>query len=122
MKRYDKELLQYVIATREATDSLINREIRNDYLQNLLKGFILRKKDDRRIFDPNIKGVLWTGLLKKRLQPKCPNPDNNPGCRKILTRDDAQVDHIYPWSKGGPTSLKNAQLICSSCNKRKGNR
>ena len=39
-----------------------------------------------------------------------------------LTYDDAQVDHKYPWSKGGRTKLENARLLCSSCNKSKGNR
>jgi 5-methylcytosine-specific restriction endonuclease McrA len=121
-KGYERELLQYVIATRQSTDSLTNRQIRHEYLQKLLKGFILKRKDDKRIFDQNIKGVLWTRLLQRSTNPKCPNPDSNPKCVKALVYDDAQVDHIYPWSKGGKTNLKNAQLICSSCNKRKGSK
>jgi 5-methylcytosine-specific restriction endonuclease McrA len=87
-----------------------------------VKGFILKQKDGRRIFDQNIKGVLWTRLLQKYKVPKCPNPDQNEDCKKILTYYDAQIDHINPWSKGGRTILKNAQLICSSCNKRKGSK
>lgn len=121
-KGYEKDLLQYVIATREGTDALKNREIRHEYLKKLLKGFILRKKDDRRVFDANVKGVLWTRLLQKSASPKCPNSKRNLGCKKHLTFDDAQVDHIHPWSKGGKTNLKNAQLICSYCNKQKSNK
>jgi hypothetical protein len=119
-KGYERELLQYVIATRESTDSLANRNIRNEYLKKFLRGFLLKKKDDKRIFDANIKGVLWTRLLQKTSNPKCPNPKNNPNCRKMLSFENAQVDHIHPWSKGGKSDLKNAQLICSSCNKSKG--
>ena len=118
-KSYEKDLVQYIIATREATDALRNRELRHEYLKKLLKGFILRKKDDKRIFDQNINGVLWTRLLQRSTMPKCPNPNNNPNCNKNLLFEDAQVDHIHPWSKGGRTNLKNAQLICSSCNKHK---
>lgn len=119
LKSHDRELIQYIIATRQSTDSLGSRKIRNDYLQALLKGFFLKRKDDKRIFDKNIKGVLWTRLLQRFNVPKCPNPDKNPNCKKILTYDDAQIDHVDPWCKGGRTTIGNAQLICSSCNKRK---
>ena len=33
-----------------------------------------------------------------------------------------QVDHKDPWSKGGRTTLANAQLLCEHHNKAKGNR
>lgn len=32
-----------------------------------------------------------------------------------------EVDHIKPFSKGGPTTLDNAQVLCVECNRRKGN-
>ncbi|MCX7361699.1 MAG: HNH endonuclease [Alphaproteobacteria bacterium] len=32
------------------------------------------------------------------------------------------VDHIVPWSKGGPTTLLNLQTLCSACNIGKSNR
>lgn len=121
-KGVDRELIQYIIATRESTDSLANRQIRNDYLQKLLKGFILKQKDAKRIFDPEMKSLLWTRLLQSASKPRCPNPNNIDTCKKELTLEDAQIDHIHPWSKGGKTNLKNAQLICSTCNKSKGAR
>jgi hypothetical protein len=104
-KGADRDMLQYVIATRQSTDSLKSRQIRNDFLQKLLKGFVLRKRDNRRIFDENTKGILWTRLLQRYKNPKCPNPNNNPKCKKVLTEDDTQIDHVHPWS--------------TSCNKHK---
>lgn len=32
----------------------------------------------------------------------------------------AEVDHIYPWSRGGPTVPSNGQALCTSHNRRKG--
>jgi 5-methylcytosine-specific restriction endonuclease McrA len=117
----EKQLSQYIVSTRQATDSNHHREIRHDFLMSVLKdGIILKKKDSRRAFDENVKGLLWNELLVKSRKPKCPNPLNNPKCKKYLTFEDAQVDHIHPWSKGGKTSFENARLICSSCNSSKG--
>ena len=32
---------------------------------------------------------------------------------------ELQVDHIFPWSKGGETVLKNLQTLCFRCNRGK---
>jgi hypothetical protein len=40
----------------------------------------------------------------------------------ILSIKDAHVDHIVPWSKGGTTTIDNAQLTHIHCNCSKGNR
>ncbi|WP_430869231.1 HNH endonuclease [Demequina aurantiaca] len=33
----------------------------------------------------------------------------------------AEADHVFPYSKGGPTVVSNAQALCKSHNLRKGN-
>lgn len=38
-------------------------------------------------------------------------------CPKAAT----EVDHIYPWSKGGPTVASNGQALCSGHNRSKAN-
>lgn len=39
----------------------------------------------------------------------------------ILNIDDAEVDHIMPYSKGGETNMENAQLLHRHCNREKNN-
>lgn len=37
-------------------------------------------------------------------------------CSTAIQLSSFHADHITPWSKGGPTTLKNAQALCPSCN------
>lgn len=39
--------------------------------------------------------------------------------QRILAIEDAEVDHIVPYSKGGPTTLENAQLVLRYFNRAK---
>jgi hypothetical protein len=41
---------------------------------------------------------------------------------KILRIEDAEVDHIKPFSVGGETELENAQLLHRRCNREKNNK
>lgn len=123
LRDHEKRLAPYINATRQATDNKKSREIRDNFLMSVLKdGFFLKAKDAKRNFDKNIRDILWVDLMEKSDKPKCPNPIKNRKCRKLLTYDDAQVDHKYPWSKGGSSNPDNAQLLCSSCNSSKGNK
>lgn len=65
---------------------------------------------DARIFDFSIKKQLF---------------QNNPTCelchQQILAIDDAEVDHVIPYSEGGRTDFNNAQLTHRYCNRRKSN-
>lgn len=44
-------------------------------------------------------------------------------CSAELTRlsPEATLDHVIPDSKGGPRSIRNSLLACSSCNNKRGN-
>jgi 5-methylcytosine-specific restriction endonuclease McrA len=37
----------------------------------------------------------------------------------ILNIDDAEVDHVLPFSQGGRTEISNAQLLHRHCNRKK---
>jgi 5-methylcytosine-specific restriction endonuclease McrA len=41
-------------------------------------------------------------------------------CKHCGTRRNLSVDHIYPESLGGETTVENCQTLCKSCNSRKG--
>lgn len=43
-------------------------------------------------------------------------------CNHCGTTDNLEVDHIWPLSKGGQHWLINLQILCSPCNKKKGNK
>jgi len=40
-------------------------------------------------------------------------------CSKQFKENEMEADHITPWSKGGPTSAENCQMLCKDCNRRK---
>jgi 5-methylcytosine-specific restriction endonuclease McrA len=41
-------------------------------------------------------------------------------CVECQSTFDLQYDHIIPVAMGGATTFENLQLLCASCNKRKG--
>lgn len=105
--------VDYLLSVQQGTDKLLQRQKRNNILGALLAG-IFEAKDEKRLFSKEQRRILWHSEDKKA----CANPK----CRRQLTWATFQVDHVEPHSKGGKTSLKNAQLLCGKCNARKGNR
>jgi hypothetical protein len=101
----------YLLTVQGDTDSAANRERRRALLKGLL-WTIYERKDDKRTFSTEQRRILWNSD-ERRICPKC---------RKPLSWLDVTVDHIRAWSKGGKTSLKNAQLMHRSCNASKGAR
>lgn len=58
----------------------------------------------------------WRKILLEKSGGKCVH------CSTKLTIKTARIDHIIPWSKGGPTKLENLQTLCDRCNGTKSNR
>ena len=47
---------------------------------------------------------------------------DNHTCQKCGATEDLSLDHIHPWSIGGPDTEDNLQVLCRPCNSRKGDR
>lgn len=45
-----------------------------------------------------------------------------PICNSSMARNDKNLDHIVPLSKGGKHSITNAIILCTSCNSSKGSK
>lgn len=73
--------------------------------------------DSRRFFTKENKLTLYQNLVSGKNSGKKLCPD----CKKEFSFDELEIDHKHPWSKGGKTEIRNAQLLCKDCNKRKSN-
>jgi len=43
-------------------------------------------------------------------------------CSKSVIDNNIEFDHVIPWSKGGSSDESNIRLLCSVCNKKRGNK
>jgi hypothetical protein len=41
-------------------------------------------------------------------------------CLHCGTDQELQMDHVFPWSRGGATTFANLQTLCGPCNRLKG--
>ena len=70
--------------------------------------------------NPQSEPRLFTYAFRKQLFM------NDPTCsicgQQILSLDDGTVDHLIPFSLGGPTTPANGRLAHRYCNSARGNR
>ncbi len=108
----DPIMRKYYEGCVNSPDSLRNRKYRVDILMGLLRPLFI-ETDDRRFFTKEQKQFIWHNVAKKVCKI----------CDKTIKKyDDYEPDHVIPWSKGGHTSITNAQLVHKECNRKKGNR
>ncbi|MBA7544890.1 hypothetical protein ES705_37251 [subsurface metagenome] len=55
-------------------------------------------------------------IVRDRILEKC-----NYRCMKCGIKDNLEVDHIIPLSRGGREDEDNMQILCSKCNRKKHN-
>jgi 5-methylcytosine-specific restriction endonuclease McrA len=102
---------EYHNTVLEGTDTARKRRARVRIIENILRP-IFNQKDPRRLFTQEQKQLLWHSS-----KDKC---CSNRQCRKPLSWNDVRMDHIKAHTKGGRTNLRNAQILCASCNSKKG--
>ena len=102
---------EYLLTVLRGTDDISQRKRRVELLCGLLEP-LFQRKDRVRAFSKEQRRILWNSTEA----PRC-SEGNHP-----LTWDDFTLDHVDPWSKGGRTTLENADLMCRRHNSRKGNR
>lgn len=101
----------YLLTVQGDTDSSANRERRRALLKGLLWS-LYERKDERRGFTSEQRRIIW-GADEKQVCAKCKKP---------LSWNDYTIDHILAYSKGGKSTLKNAQPMHRRCNSSKGAR
>lgn len=99
----------YLLSVQRGTDDIGQRKRRAQMMQGLLAG-LFEKKDERRLFSPEQRRLLWNSEEKRKCRE----------CGEALTWTNFQADHIKPHSRGGRTELVNAALVCQPCNASKG--
>ena len=70
-------------------------------------------------FMPQV-GDWWHGWRYLCKSHPCPEVEQQRLAYK--TFEEADADHITPWSQGGKTELSNLQMLCRDCNRRKSDR
>lgn len=85
------------------------------FYKELLGCYDITGLDSKRFFTRDNKIILYEKLSDGKSKGKkiCPC------CKREFSFDELEVDHILPWSKGGKTTLSNAQLLCKQCNIKK---
>jgi hypothetical protein len=104
---------RYLLSVQQSTDALSQRKIRDEILQGLFAG-LFERKDEQRTFSPEQRRLLWNSEDEQYCQ--------NKRCHTKLRWGNFHVDHVKAHSRGGKTSLDNAQLLCPKCNTSKGAR
>ena len=105
----DSNALAYVQTVREGGDAASHRREREKIVEGVLKD-VFDQKDRHRTFTEIQRRIIWANAKRK----KCYK------CGRELKWTNFQIDHVYPYSKGGKTTIENSAIICRHCNSRKG--
>lgn len=106
----DYEIIKFSNKRQQDRNSTISRDI------ILKKGFFKKNQDIEKL-DPKRNFKLWERIeIYQREQGICQK------CKKEIPWSEFEADHVMPHSKKGGSTLDNAQLLCTKCNRSKSNK
>ena len=98
---------------------------RRGIFEYLLGGSVEKKPLAVRVFDDKVKQVAYAKQTQAaKGKSNCPlcALGNDANQSRIYKIEEMDADHVAAWSKGGDSSAKNCQMLCSTHNRAKGNR
>jgi len=107
----ESTFVNYLRTVMSSTDEINQRKEREKILDSVLSD-CFEKKDPFRTFSKEQRRIIWY-----QSNGRC----SNRRCKKKLTINNFHIDHIKSHSKGGKTTLRNAQIMCAKCNLEKSN-
>ena len=108
----ESTFVNYLRTVMSSTDEINQRKEREKILDSVLSD-CFEKKDPFRSFSKEQRRIIWY-----QSNGHC----SNRKCKTKLTINNFHIDHIKPHSKGGKTTIKNAQIMCAKCNLEKSNK
>lgn len=121
---YDPKKMSHDVKKLAADEYVTSRKGIFEYL---LGGSTDKKMLTVRVFDEKTKRVAYnkqTQAAQAKGRSNCPlcAMESNANKSRIYKLDEMDADHVSAWSKGGDSSPKNCQMLCSTHNRAKGNR
>ena len=110
--KYDKEMFKEVLEPHHRTYWKIAYTKLQRKMQSLKSSLKKRSEESNVLFKIDMEDL--RKMFYKSYGQSCKY------CRKKLTIRNMVCDHIIPLAKNGDSTVDNLQLICKSCNTRKG--
>ena len=113
----DPTLMSYQYAVSRQSADIISQQIRHRILSEDLATHLtdLMPLDNQRLYTAEQRAAIY-----RLADGRCSNPAGNPDCELRCSAENFHADHVVPHSRGGATIVANGQLLCVSCNLKKG--
>jgi len=123
-KSYDPKKISNEVNRLAADDCVTNGK---GIFEFLLGGSVDTKLLNIRVFDAKVSRAAYarqTQAAESKGKSNCPlcAVGHDANKKRIYKFEEMDADHVSAWSKGGDSSAKNCQMLCTTHNRAKGNR